>query len=478
MSVFMNAMKTNDARTANGAVTHSTSGNECLNLFFTIAAMRGNNESITSFNRAFGENPELATRILLWSRDVRGGAGERGTFRKIFARLCKEQPVVAKAVMSKIPELGRYDDLVCAFGTELQNDAITMWSHAIVNDKNALAAKWFPREKSKHGHVFKATIKSIGVTSKQWRKIISLLSDTVEQKMCAQAWDQIEFGKLPSVASARYQKSFGRNATAQYSKYIEGLEKGTEKINASAVYPYDVVKSVSRGDAKVANAQWQSLPNYLEGSDENIMPVVDVSGSMQTPINGDGKSSVTCKDVAMSLGIYIAERTDGVFKNEFMSFSSDPHFHKLTGNTLRERLANMNRSGENMSTDIQKCFEVLLQRAKQASLTQEQLPTKMLIMSDMEFNQAKSSGWGWASRSEELNFDALKTQFADAGYEMPQLVFWNIRGRLDNVPVKQGEAGTALVSGCSPSIMTSLLGGELEPVKIMMKTVGVERYAL
>ncbi len=481
MSAFMNAMSTADARTANGAVTHSTSGNECLNLFFTVAAMRGNKDSVHAFNRAYGENPELATRILLWSRDVRGGAGERGTFRLIFAELIVKNPDVARAVMHKVPELGRFDDLVTAFGTPLESDAIALWANAIVNGKNALAAKWFPREKSKNGIVFKRTIKSLGVTSKQWRKVISTLSDTVEQKMCSQNWSEIDFGKLPSVASARYQKAFGRNAAENYGEYINKLEKGEAKINAGALFPYDVVRSVRMGDVRVADQQWKALPNYLEGSDERIIPVVDVSGSMGAAINSaDGNNTrgqaTTCMDVAMSLGVYVAERNEGIFKDQFISFSSDPHFHNLVGDTLSTRLANMRRSGENMSTDIQKCFEVLLGRAQRANLPQSEMPTKMLIMSDMEFDTAKRAR-GWSSRS-ETNFEAIKAQYAAAGYEMPQLAFWNIRGRLDNVPVKTGEAGTALVSGCSPSILTSLLGGELEPVKIMMKTVGIERYAV
>ncbi|AUR86037.1 protein of unknown function DUF2828 [Vibrio phage 1.081.O._10N.286.52.C2] len=475
MSAFLNAMQTNDARTANGAVTHSTSGNECLNLFFTIGAMRGNNESLGMFDRAFGENPELATRILLWARDVRGGAGERQTFRKIFTRLCVNRPDIARVVMSKVPELGRFDDLMCAFGTDLEADAITLWTHAIVNDKNSLAAKWFPREGSANGHVFKKTIKSLGIKSKQWRKILSTLSDTVEQKMCAREWDAIDFGKLPSVASARYQKSFGRNATDKYSSYIESLVKGEAKINAGAVYPYDVVRSVSRGNAVVANEQWKALPNYMEGSDERILPVVDVSGSMGCGINGADSygDGVSCKDVAMSLGIYIAERNEGVFQDQFVTFSSRPNFHKLIGDNLQTRLANMSRAGEDMSTNISGCFNVLLERATSANLPQSEMPTKMLILSDMEFDTANSAGW---RSSNKTNFDEIKSNYARHGYDMPQLVFWNIHARAGNVPVKTGTAGTALVSGCSPSILTSLLGGELEPVKIMLKTVNVERY--
>lgn len=475
MSVFMSAMQTSDSRTTNGAVTHSTSGSECLNFFFTAGALRRNQgDAKQLFNRAFAENPGLAVRILLWARDIRGGAGERQTFRTIFQTMCHKNPEYAERIMMRIPELGRFDDLVVAFNTPMEEKAIALWVDAIVNQRNGLAAKWFPRERSKNGFVFKRVVSALDITPRKWRKVLSTMSDTVEQKMCAGLWDEIEFGKLPSVASARYQSAFGRNAFGRYSEYISGLQKGTEKINASAVYPYDVVKSTREGNALVANEQWKALPNYMEGNTELVIPVVDVSGSMDTGINGSGYSrgSVTCKDVAMSLGVYIAERNEGIFKNQFISFSSDPHFHSLVGTNLTERLANMNRSGEDMSTNIQRCFEVILQRAVHNGLKQEDLPAKLLILSDMEFDQASRGGW----RSNETNFEAIRRGYAQAGYEMPQLVFWNIAGRQGNVPVKMNDKGVALVSGCSPSILTSLLSGELDPMKIMLKTVLNERY--
>lgn len=473
MSNFMNSMNTADARTANGALTNSTSGSNCLDWFFTAGALRGKDRvAVANFNKARGENEDMAIRILLNARDIRGGAGERGTFRACLEDLIISNPAIALRVMLKVPELGRWDDLKVCFDTDLEAQAVDMILKSLVDDKNALCAKWMPRK----GPVFNTLFRTAGVSPKQFRKLLVSLSDTVEQKMCAGNWAEIDFSKLPSVASARYQKSFGKNASELYGAYIEALVKGVPgvKINAGAVYPYDVVRSVRQGNATVADAQWKALPNYLEGNDENIMTVIDVSGSMGRAINGGGYSEkgVTCKDVAMSLGIYIAERSEGEFKNEFISFSTDPHFHTLTGDTLQSKLRNMERSGEDMGTDINKVFGVLLQRARRNGLTQDQLPTKLLIMSDMEFNQAGGGGW----RSEKTNFEAIDAQYREAGYVRPQLVFWNIAASSGKCPVKTGDAGTALVSGCSPSIMTSLMGEELTPLAIMTEAVMKDRY--
>lgn len=471
MSDFFTAMQTSDALTENGAVAHSTTGSECLNLFYTIGAMRGKEaDALQIAKRAFAEDIDTAIRILLWSRDVRQGAGERSTFRHIFKYVCNHNEYLAERIMLKIPELGRFDDLVTAFNTPMEEKAIILWVNEI-GKKNALAAKWFPREKSKNGFVFNRTVNAINTDKRKWRKILSALSNTVEQKMCAGNWDEIDFGQLPSIAAARYQKAFEKNSKT-YSAYVDGLTKGTEKINAGAILLYDIVTSVNHGNQSVANEQWKSLPNYMEGNTELIMPVVDVSGSMGAGINGGPHGGVTCKDVAMSLGVYIAERNEGVFQNQFISFSSDPHFHKLLGNNLTERLGNMNRSGEDMSTDINKVFEIVLQRAKNASLPDESLPNKLLILSDMQFDQCNQSGWG----SKVTNFERIKQQYENAGYTMPQLVFWNLRGSTGNVPVKQNDKGVALVSGCSPSILKSLLSGELDPMKIMVKTISDVRY--
>ena len=315
------------------------------------------------------------------------------------------------------------------------------------------------------------------MSPKQYRKTLVNMTNVVETKMCAKEWDTIEFGKLPSVASARYQKAFGKNAYESYSAYIQSLVKGEAKINAGAVYPYDVTKSLTHGNAKVANEQWKALPNYMEGANDMILPVVDVSGSMSSPA-GSSKT-VTCMDVAISLGLYISERNEGPFKDSFITFSSNPQLQVLSG-TLSDRYAQMASSDWGMSTNLEATFKLILDQATKHKLSQDEMPNKILILSDMEFNSATGGG-GWRNDARSWNPTAqqmIEKMYNDAGYKMPQIVYWNIQSRNGGVPVAFDTQGTALVSGFSPAIMTSLLGGDIEsPQQIMDKTILSERYA-
>jgi hypothetical protein len=371
-----------------------------------------------------------------------------------------------------ISEYGRWDDLLTLIGTRLENEALTAISDAIKTE-NGLCAKWMPR-KGVNAEKLRNFMK---MSPKQYRKTLVNLTNVVETKMCAKEWDSIEFGKLPSVASARYQKAFGKNAYESYSAYIQSLVKGEAKINAGAVYPYDITKSLNHGNASVANEQWKALPNYLEGANDMILPVVDVSGSMSCPAGGS--KTVTCMDVAISLGLYISERNEGPFKDAFITFSDNPQLQVLSG-SLKDRYAQMSRSDWGMSTNLEATFKLILDQATKHNLSQDEMPTKILILSDMEFNSATSSrGWG-SSRTEGWNPTAqqmIEKMYDVAGYTMPQIVYWNIQSRNGGVPVAFDKQGTALVSGFSPAIMTSLLGGEIEsPQQIMDKTILSDRY--
>jgi hypothetical protein len=252
--------------------------------------------------------------------------------------------------------------------------------------------------------------------------------------------------------------------------------KGEAKINAGAVYPYDITKSLGFGNATVANEQWKALPNYLEGANDMILPVVDVSGSMSC--SAGGSKSVTCMDVAISLGLYISERNEGPFKDAFITFSSTPQLQVLSG-SLKDRYTQMSNSDWGMSTDLEATFKLILDQATKHKLSQDEMPNKILILSDMEFNAAtRSSGWrnqaSWNPTAQQV----INDMYESSGYKMPQIVYWNIQSRNGGVPVAFDTAGTALISGFSPAIMTSLLGGDIEsPQQIMDKTIMSERYS-
>ena len=471
---FLDALRQEDIVTENGMATNSSSLNACVDLFFNIGAMRGQDKQrlIATFSKAFNEDPKRAMKLLFWARDVRGGAGERQVFKDILVYLAENHDLVLKPNLHLISEYGRWDDLLALSGTYLEKDAFTLISDALINE-NGLCAKWMPRK----GPIAEKLRKFTGMSPKQYRKSLVGLTNVVETKMCAKDWNSIDFGKLPSVASARYQKAFGKNAYESYSAYIASLVKGEAKINAGAVYPYDVITSLERGNATVANEQWKALPNYLEGANDMILPVVDVSGSMSTPAGGS--KTVTCMNVAISLGLYISERNEGLFKDAFITFSSKPQLQVLSG-SLNDRYTQMSDSDWGMSTDLEATFKLILDQATKHKLTQDKMPNKILILSDMEFNSATGGG-GWRNEGGKWNPTAqqmIETMYADAGYKVPQIVYWNIQSRNGGVPVAFDAKGTALVSGFSPAIMTSLLGGDIEsPQQIMDKTILSERYA-
>jgi len=470
---FLDALRQEDIVTENGMATNSTSLNACVDLFFNIGAMRGQDKQrlIATFSKAFNEDPKRTMKLLFWARDVRGGAGERQVFKDILVHLAENHDLALKPNLHLIPEYGRWDDLLTLIGTYLEKEALTLISIAIREEGNQLCAKWMPRK----GATAEKLRNFMQMSPKQYRKTLVNMTNVVETKMCAGEWDSIEFGKLPSVASARYQKAFGKNAYKSYSEYIASLIKGEAKINAGAVYPYDITKSLSHGNSSVANEQWKALPNYMEGINDMILPVVDVSGSMSCPAGGS--RTVTCMDVAISLGLYISERNEGSFKDAFITFSEKPQLQVLSG-SLKDRYTQMSNSEWGMSTNLEATFKLILDQATKHNLSQDKMPNKILILSDMEFNQATARDYGRKSQWNPTAQQMIEKMYNDAGYKVPQIVYWNIQSRNGGVPVSFDTQGTALVSGFSPAIMTSLLGGDIEsPQQIMDKTIFSDRYA-
>ena len=472
---LMTALKMNSTTTENGMTTNTTSLNANVDLFFKAGAMRvADSEDIISLvSKAWNEDPTTCLKIIFWARDVRGGAGERRFFKIAFSYLIEKDPTGLASMMELIPEYGRWDDLKAFEDTVGEDLAIAMIENALRN-KNALCAKWMPRKGS-----FAAKIrKFMGISPKSYRKLLVGLTNVVETQMCAKEWDEINFEHVPSLAMSRYGMAFTKNAQDSFGKYVQSLKKGEAKINTGAIYPYDVTKALYKNDA--AEEQWRALPNFLEGNTEKILPLVDVSGSMGVSCGGN----LTCMDVAISLGLYISERNEGPFKDHFLTFSSNPELQHLTGD-LKDRFRQMQSADWGMSTNLEKAYKLILDQAVKHNISQEEMPTQILVLSDMEFNQATNQreeilGWGeqdkntWNPTAQEM----VEKMFTDAGYKVPNIIYWNIQSRNGNVPVRFDKSGTALISGFSPSIMTSLLGGvEMSPVSIMMETIGKERYS-
>ena len=467
MSTFVEAIANQEARTDNGMKARKSTADAVVDLFFKIGASRGKNIT-PEFVAAYVEDKDLALRIAAWVRDVRGGAGERQLFRDILLHLETADPESAKKLAAKVPELGRYDDLLVFKTQKLKDYAFSLIKDAL-EAQNGLAAKWIPRK----GDIAVQLRSYLGWSPKRYRKTLVSLTKVVETQMCANQWDAINFSHVPSVASSRYKKAFARH-TDKYAEYIAKLVKGddpTVKVNAGAIYPYDIVKSLggwttpTELEQNHIIAQWDALPNYV--GDANILAVVDVSGSMSCPA---GKSkSVTCLDVALSLGIYLADKNVGKFKDTFLTFSTTPELLTLKGNVV-QKYDQMSRSEWQMSTDLNAAFEKILDVSVKGNVPVEEMPQILLILSDMQFDACV--------KHDDSAIQMIHRKYEDAGYTVPQVVFWNLNSH-DNVPVKYNAKGAALVSGFSPSIMTSILAADMEdftPTAIMLQTIMNPRY--
>jgi hypothetical protein len=467
---LLTSIQLEGGQTENGMTTNLSSLDRCVDLFFKIGASRKRNsdEVFADFSLAWAEDPLKALKILFWARDIRGGAGERKIFRDILSKLAVEHHDVLEKNLHLVPHFGRWDDLLCLEGTELWSKVCQMIEHAL-SQGDGLCAKWMPRG----GREARVLRTALGVSPKQWRKTLVRLTQVVETKMCDRRWNEIEYSKVPSLASARYSKAFVKHDPVGYRKWKEDLKSGESKVNASAVYPYDVVKILqNRGDIQVAEQMWESLPDFMDGSTSRILPLVDTSGSMKTTISQ--KSTTTCLDISLSLGIYISQRNIGPFKDAFITFSTKPTLQILKG-SLFERYNQLRRADWNMSTNLEAAFGLILDSAVRHQISQDEMPQTLLILSDMEFDAAIKP----YRKQNPTAFSMIEQQYSAAGYKMPQIVFWNLQSRRDNVPVRSDQTGAALVSGFSPSIMKSLLGGEVfTPVSIMNQTIDSERYSI
>ena len=468
MNTLVTAFKSETTKTytENGAVTYSTSDDALVDMFFKIGAMRGQSyEAIRNVIKpAFDANPATAARISLWLRDVREGAGERQTFRHILRYLCEENKAIILQIAKQILKLGRSDDLFTILdygGVFVKVYCLNLiWDE--LNAENRLMSKWIPR-KGKYNKIIRDYA---GKTEKEMRQLLVRLTNVVETKMCDKDWDQITYSHVPSVAMKKYSKAFSRNDADRFTNYLESVKSGkvnkdtgkVEKINAGAIYPYDVLKA----SPEVANTMWESLPDFVpEGM--SFLPIIDTSGSMSCSA-GAGKT--TCMDVAVSLGVYLAERNKSVFKDMWINFSSRPKVQYLKGKNILDKIKKLDYYDWMTSTNLEEAMKLILETAIKNKVPQEDMPDSLLILSDMEFDH-----WG-----NEAPGKMTKKLFEDNGYKMPNIIWWNIQSRNGVVPVKHNEHGMALVSGFSPSIMTGLLAGDITPYKIMMNTIMKDRY--
>lgn len=472
----------NRTYTENGAVTHGTTGSGCLDLFATIGAMRSAEEQeiLRRFVRAFTENPDLAMKMLFFARDVRGGLGERKVFRVCLRWLAQNAPASARKNIPHIAEYGRWDDLLSLMGTPCEKEALRVIKQQLEDDRNAmdmgddvsLLAKWLPSINASNTDTIrqaKRIARYLGMSDAQYRKTLVKLRQRIRilENNLREKDYSFDYAKQPSKAMFKYRKAFQRNDGERYEAFLSKVSRGEAQLHTGTLTPYEIIKpffydKVSDQEANAIDATWKAQEDFT--GDENALVVIDGSGSMYC------RTDPMPATVALSLGVYFAERNTGAFRNHFITFSENPQLVEIKGETILEKLRYCHGFDEVANTNIQKVFELILRTAVKNKVPQAEMPSTLYIISDMEFDSC-------ADDASLTNFEYAKKIFGEAGYQLPRVVFWNVQSRNAQQPVTQNEQGVALVSGCSPRIFSMLKNGNLSPMGYMLDILGAERYA-
>lgn len=495
---FVENLKTeaNYTKTLNGAKTHGTSGDGCLDFFAVAGGMRYKkaDEQIRLFEKAYIENPDLAMKLLFHVRDIWEGMGERDLFRNIIRHVAKTWPKSAKKNVAYIPEFGRFDDLMCLMRTPAEKEVVELIKTqlekdcaAVENRKNgeidahiSLLAKWMPSINASSARTrgqAKVLANALGMSEKEYRKTLSMLRAHIglsERYLTAKNADKISYESVPAGAMLKYRNAFAKNDGDRFNDYLVEVAAGEKNIHCSNLYPYEIIRPFIksgwtcnlRNDVKgldTLEALWDNQKAEVNG--KNAISVIDVSGSMYCTRNGGVMPAL----ISQSLGLYYAERCTGTFHNMFITFESTPHLVEIHGTTLMDKLRYIQKAGWGGSTNLEAVFDLILRTAVNANTPQEEMPATLYIISDMEFNMATGN-------ADMTVYEAAKKKFEAAGYQLPAVVFHNVNSWHMQVPVKAHTKGTALVSGAGTNSFKHDFDGNITPMEHMLRVLNGPRY--
>lgn len=468
---LLNGMKKNSTITnTKGSEYYMTTYNSNLDVFTMLSRFNSDEELIRLFNNALNENEEMALANLLYILDIRGGKGERRIFKTIFKDLCLNHSSAALRVLPFISELGRYDYILVGIDTPIEKEVISLIKKQLEIDMEStnpsLLAKWLPSHRTHNVNslIAKKIMKSLNMTEKEYRQTLSQLRNKlniVEKNLTEKTYENIDFSKVPTKAMLKYTNAYMKRMPNEYSEYKNSVKNGETKINTEGLFAYEIVKKLMWGektDNELYDLMWNNQKDVLKGCDTNVLVMADTSGSM------------TCYGAipyatSIGLALYTAERNTGIFKNHFITFSAKPYLCEVKGNTIKEKIANIPTIVAN--TDIDKAFELILNTAKDNKLKQNELPSHLLIISDMEFDRGVYSENG-------TNFDGWKKAFKSKGYKLPTVIFWNVAGSTQGAPVTKFDKDVAMISGFSTNILENLLTLEnYEPTNIMLEKLTI-----
>jgi len=479
----------NYSKTENGGLGFRTTQSALLDMNFKTASYRNASEStiVDDFMKAFFEDQVLAMKWLFFARDVRGGMGERKLFRVVMTYLAKTQKEIVLKVLPLLAEYGRYDDLLVLVKTPVKTNVIELVKNQLESDmKNmeankpiSLLAKWMPSANTSSTETVKlanAFISYLKITPKQYRKMLSKLRSylkIVEVAMSKKEWNAINYEAVPSKANLLYNGAFLRNDEDRRRSYLDSLVKGEAKINAGTLYPHDIISKYVRC------AGWSCSVLPMDVTLEELWKALGTTDLEDTLVVGDGSGSMYQSTigntklypgyVSIALSIYFAQGLKGTFANKYITFGARPELVNLTGKTLRNNIELALRNQDCSNTNIEAVFELILRTAINGQMTQDQMPKRVLILSDMEFDGARFN-------ANQRLFEVIAKKFEQYGYQLPKLIFWNIASRTNTIPVIENDLGVALVSGFSPSITKMVMSNQTDPFEILVETLNSERY--
>lgn len=473
--------------TENGAVTYRSTRSHCLDLFATIGALRNSEESeiVSRFIKAYAEDADMAMKTLFFTRDIRSGLGERKVFKTILAWLAVNELQSVRKNIAHIAEYGRYDDLLVLLETPCEKDMIAYIQEQMEKDIRAfekgdsisLLAKWLPSVNTSNREAVrmaKKLARAMGLTEEKYRKTLTALRahiKIIENNLREKDYT-FEYEKQPSKALYKYRKAFLRHDEARYQAFLKKVEMNLSMMHTGTLTPYDVIAPIitkamkkmefTEDERYTMEVTWQSLENFV-GS-ENALAIVDGSASMYWT-----QTRYLPAAVAQSLGIYFAEHNKGRFHNHFITFSESPRLVEIKGRDIVEKVKYCMSYNEFTNTNLKRTFDLILQTAIHNKVKQKDMPEKLYIISDMEFDLC-------ASNADMTNFEVAKEEFKQYGYKLPKVIFWNVASRKLQQPVTKNEQGVALISGCSPHIFGMLSKDSLDPYSYMRAILSSKRY--
>lgn len=486
---FFNTLEqeTNITRTENEALTYESTLNANLDWFAMGGGLRFQPEDriISLFMKAFHENKLLSMKNLFYTRDVRQGLGERRVFRVVLKYLAQNYPDIVKKNLMFIPFFGRWDDLYELIGTPVEGD---MWQFVreqlqedLKSEHPSLLAKWLKSENTSSQEsvrLAKRTRKALGMKPKEYRKMLSELRkriDVLERRLSMKDYT-FDYEKIPSQAMLKYKKAFLRNDKDRYTEYIEKVIQGKKKIKTETLSVVQIVRQIlldlvddmmTEEEKRHLDVLWNNIAKI--DTSENALVVADTSGSMYSSCG----QYMLGLAAAVGLALYYAENNKGIFHNKFITFSRKPKLQTIVGKDIYEKVKFLGNADWGYNTNIEAVFMLILDTAIKNNLKQEDLPKKLYIVSDMEFDEATGVNL------DTPLFDAIREEYKQHGYELPTLVFWNVSSRQNNIPVTKETPNVILVSGMSQKTFDNLIKNQLpDPVQYMLEVLNSERYSI